>query len=227
MDSSRSVEGIIVPAGLMWCRCQRNRSEGVRHACYERRCGLGKEYLRAGRHRCALACRRALDCQPRSESRCDAIAMLAATGGSVACNDWHHDGADSMSARDTAIPPQMPDMRRQASPQQPSIPIQSPISHAHVDNASRLRRCGAALWRQDRVFAFWAAHSGTGSDRGRRSWDGRGTCTRRSDPTDLARPRACRYQGAHRPESRPSVSEPPCADRRRCGGCWSKESPLA
>ncbi len=146
MDSSRCVEGIIVPAGLMWCRCQRKRSEGVRHACYERRCGLGKEYLRAGRHRCALACRRALDCQPRSESRCDATAMLAATGSSVACNDWHHDGADSMSARDTAIPPQMPDMRRQASPNchrsRSNLLLATRASIMHRDCAAAERLCG-------------------------------------------------------------------------------------
>lgn len=44
----------------------------------------------------------------------------------VACSDWHHDDADSMSARDTTIPPQMPDIRLQALPQQPSNPIRSP-----------------------------------------------------------------------------------------------------
>jgi hypothetical protein len=42
MDSSRSVFGIIVPAGLMCCGCQRNQPEGARDECYDRRRRLGK-----------------------------------------------------------------------------------------------------------------------------------------------------------------------------------------
>src|SRR5438477_9892423 len=35
-----------VPAGLMWCRSQRN-PEGVRHECYDRCGGFGKERVRS------------------------------------------------------------------------------------------------------------------------------------------------------------------------------------
>jgi hypothetical protein len=42
----------------------------------------------------------------------------------VAYSDWRTDDADSMSARDTnTIPPQMPDIRLQAHPQQPTLSI--------------------------------------------------------------------------------------------------------
>ena len=176
MDSSRSVEGIIVPAGLMWCGCQRNQTEGVRHGCYDRRRRFGKERLGARGGRRALADHpttppqprpvRALVRQPHPSRergsatssnvrplRCPSEPVLPTaacpgdrspimanrdhptsrdadnnSGGarSVACSDWRHDDADSISARDTTFPPQMPDIRLQVLPQQPSNPIRSP-----------------------------------------------------------------------------------------------------
>src|SRR5688500_3674487 len=46
MDSSRSF-GIIVPAGVMWCECQRNQEES-RDECYNRGRRSGKERLPTG-----------------------------------------------------------------------------------------------------------------------------------------------------------------------------------